>query len=83
MLLVFLEVNAVPNFYCTIGYIQERLVAVEECCELGQGFHLAERDMAIRGIGSIFGEKQSGDVAKIGVDLYLEMLFEGLAKVCL
>ena len=59
----------------------ERLVALEDCCGLGQGFQLAERDMAIRGIGSVFGEKQSGDVAKIGVDLYLEMLFEGLSKV--
>ncbi|KAG0586932.1 hypothetical protein KC19_2G128500 [Ceratodon purpureus] len=59
----------------------ERLVALEDCCGLGQGFQLAERDMAIRGIGSVFGEKQSGDVAKIGVDLYLEMLFDGLSKV--
>jgi transcription-repair coupling factor len=59
----------------------ERLVALEDCCGLGQGFELAERDMAIRGIGSVFGEKQSGDVAKIGVDLYLEMLFEGLSNV--
>jgi len=59
----------------------ERLVALEDCCGLGQGFQLAERDMAIRGIGSVFGEKQSGDVAKIGVDLYLEMLFEGLSNV--
>ncbi|CAM6056089.1 unnamed protein product [Sphagnum tenellum] len=59
----------------------ERLVALEECCGLGQGFQLAERDMAIRGIGSVFGEKQSGDVGKVGVDLYLEMLFEGLKKV--
>lgn len=59
----------------------ERLVALEDCCGLGQGFQLAERDMAIRGIGSVFGEKQSGDVAKIGVDLYMEMLFEGLSNV--
>eukprot|EP00850_Spirogloea_muscicola_P012394 SM000080S22909 [mRNA] locus=s80:26269:33483:+ [translate_table: standard] len=59
----------------------ERLVALEECCGLGQGFQLAERDMAIRGIGNVFGEKQSGDMAKIGVDLYLEMLYEGLSKV--
>lgn len=56
-------------------------MALEECCGLGQGFQLAERDMAIRGIGSVFGEKQSGDVGKVGVDLYLEMLFEGLKKV--
>ncbi|BBN01417.1 transcription-repair coupling factor (superfamily II helicase) [Marchantia polymorpha subsp. ruderalis] len=59
----------------------ERLVALEDCCDLGQGFQLAERDMAIRGIGSLFGEQQSGDAAKIGIDLYFEMLLEGLSKV--
>jgi ATP-dependent RNA helicase DDX41 len=32
-----------------------------------------ERDMAIRGVGSVFGDKQSGDMAHVGVDLYLEM----------
>eukprot|EP00250_Pteridium_aquilinum_P017183 c23496_g1_i1 orf=187-2751(+) len=58
----------------------ERLVAIEECCELGQGFKLAERDLAIRGFGSIFGEKQSGDAAHIGLDLFFDMLFETLSK---
>ena len=28
---------------------------------MGEGFKLAERDMAIRGVGTIFGDKQSGD----------------------
>lgn len=56
-------------------------MALEDCCDLGQGFQLAERDMAIRGIGSLFGEQQSGDAAKIGIDLYFEMLLEGLSKV--
>ncbi|KAL2492147.1 Uncharacterized protein Adt_27775 [Abeliophyllum distichum] len=35
---------------------KERLAALEECRDLGQGFQLAERDMAIRGFGNIFGE---------------------------
>ncbi|KAK4712755.1 hypothetical protein R3W88_007268 [Solanum pinnatisectum] len=59
----------------------ERLAALEECCELGQGFQLAERDMAIRGFGNIFGEQQTGDVGNVGVDLFFEMLFESLSKV--
>ncbi|KAL5797331.1 hypothetical protein ACOSQ2_002151 [Xanthoceras sorbifolium] len=59
----------------------ERLTALEECCELGQGFQLAERDMGIRGFGSIFGEQQTGDVGNIGIDLFFEMLFESLSKV--
>ncbi|KAF4385643.1 hypothetical protein F8388_010199 [Cannabis sativa] len=59
----------------------ERLEALEECRELGQGFQLAERDMGIRGFGNIFGEQQTGDVGNVGIDLFFEMLFESLSKV--
>ncbi|GAB4848604.1 hypothetical protein Ancab_003310 [Ancistrocladus abbreviatus] len=59
----------------------ERLAALEECGDLGQGFQLAERDMGIRGFGNIFGEQQTGDVGNVGIDLFFEMLFESLSKV--
>lgn len=59
----------------------ERLRAIRECCGLGEGFKIAERDMAIRGVGNVFGEKQSGEVANVGTDLYLEMLYEQLSSV--
>ncbi|XP_026377159.1 ATP-dependent DNA helicase At3g02060, chloroplastic-like [Papaver somniferum] len=59
----------------------ERLAALEDCCNLGQGFQLAERDMGIRGFGNIFGEQQTGDVGNVGIDLFFEMLFESLSKV--
>ncbi|PPR86049.1 hypothetical protein GOBAR_AA34640 [Gossypium barbadense] len=59
----------------------ERLAALEECRELGQGFQLAERDMGIRGFGTIFGEQQTGDVGNVGIDLFFEMLFESLSKL--
>ncbi|KAL0344209.1 UNVERIFIED_CONTAM: ATP-dependent DNA helicase, chloroplastic [Sesamum angustifolium] len=58
----------------------ERLAALEECRDLGQGFQLAERDMAIRGSGNIFGEQQTGDVGNVGIDLFFEMLFGSLSK---
>lgn len=72
--------NAVDADIIDIG-LQERLAALEECCELGQGFQLAERDMGIRGFGTIFGEQQTGDVGNVGIDLFFEMLFESLSKV--
>ncbi|CAN1243971.1 ATP-dependent DNA helicase At3g02060, chloroplastic [Linum perenne] len=59
----------------------ERLQAMEECVDLGQGFQIAERDMGIRGFGTIFGEQQTGDVGNVGIDLFFEMLFESLSKV--
>lgn len=68
------------NFTCNLT-IQERLSALEECRDLGQGFQIAERDMGIRGFGNIFGEQQTGDVGNVGIDLFFEMLFESLSKV--
>jgi len=68
--------------FCNRLTFQERLAALEECRELGQGFQLAERDMGIRGFGTIFGEQQTGDVGNVGVDFFFEMLFESLSKVC-
>ncbi|KAG1331624.1 ATP-dependent DNA helicase, chloroplastic [Cocos nucifera] len=59
----------------------ERLAAIEEYRDLGQGFHLAERDMGIRGFGNIFGEQQTGDIGNVGIDLFFEMLFESLSEV--
>ncbi|KAH9328408.1 hypothetical protein KI387_000516, partial [Taxus chinensis] len=69
-----------PKSLLTID-ASDRLAALEECSGLGHGFQLAERDMGIRGFGSVFGEQQSGDIANVGIDLYSEMLFESLSKV--
>jgi len=60
---------------------RKRIEALRSCCGVGQGFELAEHDMAIRGVGTMFGEKQSGDVDKIGADLFMEMLYEELGKI--
>lgn len=72
-------------FHAELGDLREeaheRLLALEECCGLGEGFKLAERDMAIRGVGTIFGDKQSGEVDSIGADLYLELLYNQLEKI--
>nr|XP_034908113.1 ATP-dependent DNA helicase At3g02060, chloroplastic-like [Populus alba] len=56
----------------------ERLAALEECQELGRGFQLAERDMGLRGFGTIFGEQQTRDV---GIDFFFKMLLESSSKV--
>lgn len=53
---------------------QLRLQALEECSNLGEGFNLAEKDMQIRGVGSVFGEEQSGNMSLVGKDLYLHLV---------
>ncbi len=53
---------------------RERLKALMEYNELGGGFKLAMSDLQIRGGGNLLGVSQSGHIAAIGYDLYLELL---------
>ena len=51
-----------------------RLDAIQAMEELGSGFYLAMHDLEIRGAGEVLGDKQSGEIHEIGVQLYTEML---------
>jgi transcription-repair coupling factor (superfamily II helicase) len=58
---------------------RDRLVALQEASELGAGFRIAMRDLEIRGAGNLLGDEQSGHVAALGFELYLQMLDEAVA----
>ncbi|MCL2931079.1 MAG: transcription-repair coupling factor [Trichodesmium sp. MAG_R03] len=60
---------------------QKRLRAIQEFTQLGSGYHLAMRDLEIRGAGDILGAEQSGQVNAIGFDLYTEMLEEAIGEI--
>ena len=53
-----------------------RLATLSDHTELGSGFAIAMRDLELRGAGDLLGEEQSGHVAAIGFELYLQMLEE-------
>jgi len=53
---------------------QQRIKALMDYNELGGGFKLAMSDLQIRGGGNILGISQSGNIAAVGYDLYLELL---------
>jgi len=57
---------------------RKRLAAIKEYESLGAGFHMAMRDMEIRGVGDILGHAQWGHVTAIGYELYQEMLKEAV-----
>ncbi len=59
----------------------KRLEALSEFSELGSGYRLATRDLQIRGAGNILGHSQSGHIAAVGIDMYLEMLNETIATL--
>ena len=52
----------------------KRLSAIKEFTELGSGYRIAMRDLAIRGAGDVIGSEQSGFIDTIGIELYLKML---------
>ena len=55
-----------------------RLRALADYTELGSGLRIAMRDLEIRGAGNLLGDEQSGHVAAVGFELYLEMLNEAV-----
>ncbi len=60
---------------------RDRLRALMECNELGGGFKLAMSDLQIRGGGNLLGVSQSGHIAAIGYDLYLDLLQNTVADM--
>ncbi|HBB35634.1 MAG TPA: transcription-repair coupling factor [Cyanobacteria bacterium UBA8803] len=60
---------------------RQRLRAIQEFTQLGSGYHLATRDMEIRGVGNLLGAEQSGQMEAIGFDLYMEMLQEAIREI--
>ena len=58
-----------------------RLSTLADHTELGAGFQIAMRDLEIRGAGDLLGPEQSGHVAALGFELYVEMLNEAVAEL--
>ncbi len=58
-----------------------RLHALEEFSELGSGMNLALRDLEIRGAGNLLGKEQSGFIAEIGFDMYMQILDEAVTEL--
>ncbi|MDP8245359.1 MAG: transcription-repair coupling factor [Candidatus Hinthialibacter antarcticus] len=71
----------VPSKKALSSISRRRLLALQEHNQLGSGFHLAMRDMELRGIGNILGRQQHGHIAAIGFDLYSKLLSDTVAMM--
>ena len=58
-----------------------RLAALSDYSELGAGFKIAMRDLELRGAGNLLGDEQSGHVAALGFELYMQMLDEAVQSL--
>lgn len=60
---------------------EKRLEAIKEFTELGSGFKIAMRDLAIRGAGNLLGAEQHGFMNSVGFDLYSQLLTDAIQKL--
>ena len=58
----------------------KRLAAMREFTQFGSGFHIALRDLEIRGAGSLLGGRQHGHMESVGYEMYLRLLGEAVAE---
>ena len=49
---------------------EKRLHAIRQYSDLGSGFRIAMRDMEIRGVGTLLGQRQHGHMQAVGYNLY-------------
>ncbi len=71
----------IPDEGALTGDAQKRLIAIQQFTELGSGFRIAAADMEIRGAGNLLGKQQSGHIAAIGLDLYMQMVEEAVQRL--
>jgi transcription-repair coupling factor (superfamily II helicase) len=60
---------------------RRRLASIQEFCDLGAGFRIAAKDLEIRGSGNILGGEQSGQIASVGFETYLQLLEETIREI--
>jgi transcription-repair coupling factor (superfamily II helicase) len=60
---------------------RKRLLTLEEFSDLGSGFHIAMRDLDIRGAGNLLGGEQSGFITEIGYETYQKILEEAVLEL--
>lgn len=60
---------------------QKRLKVLMEHSDLGSGFQIAMSDLEIRGGGTVLGASQSGHIAAVGYDMFLQLMENAMAEL--
>jgi transcription-repair coupling factor (superfamily II helicase) len=71
----------IPDEGTLTGSAQKRLIAIQQFTELGSGFRVAAADLEIRGAGNLLGKQQSGHIAAVGLDLYMQMVEQAVQRL--
>ncbi|MGH7465934.1 MAG: TRCF domain-containing protein, partial [Longimicrobiales bacterium] len=54
---------------------------LEHYTELGSGYHIAIKDLELRGAGNLLGAEQSGFVTAVGLDTYTRLLEDTIKRM--
>jgi transcription-repair coupling factor (superfamily II helicase) len=60
---------------------EKRLRVLEHYTELGSGYHIAMKDLEMRGAGNLLGAEQSGFVQAVGLDVYTRLLEDTIRRM--
>jgi len=71
----------VPKLRLLNPTARKRLKALQQFTQLGSGFHLALRDLEIRGAGNLLGPQQHGFIEEVGFDLYCKLVDEAVKEL--
>lgn len=70
-----------PPYEVMTPEARKRMQALEQFTELGSGFHIAMKDLEIRGAGDLLGGEQSGFINEIGFETYQKILAEAVEEL--
>jgi transcription-repair coupling factor (superfamily II helicase) len=71
----------IPDESLLTSDARKRLKVLMEHSDLGSGFQIAMNDLEIRGGGAILGASQSGHIAAVGYDMFLQLMEEAVAEM--
>ena len=71
----------IPDESLLTADARKRLKVLMEHSDLGSGFQIAMNDLEIRGGGAILGASQSGHIAAVGYDMFLQLMEEAVADL--
>ncbi|MBW2092226.1 MAG: transcription-repair coupling factor, partial [Deltaproteobacteria bacterium] len=60
---------------------RKRLKALMDFSDLGSGFKIALHDLQIRGAGNLLGEAQSGHIAAVGYEMYVQLMEQTIREL--
>ena len=70
-----------PKMSAVPSDAQKRIRSLQQFTELGQGIHVALKDLEIRGAGDILGAEQSGFISEMGFDTYHKILKDAIQEM--